>query len=319
MSSGVGEGVQLVGISALLFTLRAHGRLLHEDLLAVCSRYGLRAGAVPWEAALKRAMELRLIVHGPDGLFLSATGNSISLLVAEDLEPSDEFLSVVLTLAIGRSSSRFTLAQTRLSGAAVHDPFGAATQVLQELADVGLVSEAPGGWQVQDGQFAPLLIGLLLASPKGTSITNEVGKLGEQLTLRYYRERGWQPLYVASISDAFGFDVLCQASAAPSSSQSLAVEAKGTMETTSPYRFFLSPHELRVARQLGPRYEIAVWGEIDPGASADDNYARLCGRRFPRRISDPYRAIGTHQPRLLTGLDVAGGSVVAHGIEWQVP
>jgi hypothetical protein len=319
MNSGVSEGVHLVGISALLFTLRAHGQLLHDDLLGVCSAYGLRAGAVPWEAALKRAIDMRLVVHGPDGLFLSETGNSISLLVAEDLEPSDEFLRVVLTLTLGRSSSRFTLAQTRLSGAAVHDPVGAATQVLQELAEVGLVSDAPGGWQVQDGQFAPLLIGLLLASPHGTSITQEVGKLGEQLTLRYYREQGWQPLHVASISDAFGFDVLCRAHAAPSSSDSLAVEAKGTTETTGPYRFFLSPHELRVARQLGPRYEIAVWGEIDPGASVDDNYPRLLDRRFPRRILDPYHAIGTHQPGLLTGLDLAGGSVVAHGIEWQVP
>jgi hypothetical protein len=67
---------------------------------------------------------------------------------------------------------------------------------------------------------------------------------------------------------------------------SLAVEAKGTT-TSGPYRFYALRHELRVAKELGQQYEIALWGEIDPTASFDDNYVRLRARGFPRMIRDP--------------------------------
>lgn len=316
-SAGVREG-DLVGLSALLYTLRIHGVLAHEELFAACTAYGLRGGAVSWEAALKIGIDMQLVERAHQGLSLTPTGVSIGSLVAADLEPSDEFARGVLTFSIGRSASRFTLAHASLAGGVIQDLRGTAAPLLQNLAEVGLVVlTGNGDWQLQESEFSPLLIGLLSSAPKGTTVTAEVGNLGEKLTLKYYREEGWDPLHVSSISASYGFDVLCRQPALGLTSGSLAVEAKGTT-AMGPYRFFASRHELRVAEQLGQRYEIALWGEIELTAPLDNNYDRLRSRGFPRIIRDPYGHVETHLPGLLSGRDILGGSVSADGLVWHL-
>jgi Domain of unknown function (DUF3883) len=315
-ATAVREG-DLVGISALLFTLRVHPTLTRTELLTTCTGYGLRGGAVPWESAYKIATEMRLVVVANGRVALTDTGAAMGSLVAADMEPSDEFARAVLTFAIGRSGARFTLAHAALAGQTIQDPRGTASPLLEDLVDVGLVVPTPtGDWELQDSAFGPLLVGLLFGAPKGTPIMTEVGRLGEKLTLRFYREQGWDPVHVSPISDAYGFDILCRrAGAGPA--DSLAVEAKATTATAGPYRFFASRHELRVARYLGARYQIALWGELDMAASLEDNYDRLRARGFPRIVADPYGHIETHAPGLLTGRTIASGSAAADGLVWH--
>jgi hypothetical protein len=315
-ATAVSEG-DLVGISALLFTLRVHGILTRTELLTTCTGYGLRGGAVPWESAFKSAIEMRLVVVANGRVTLTDTGTAMGSLVDMDMEPSDEFARAVLTFAIGRSGARFTLAHAALAGQTIQDPRGTASPLLEDLVDVGLVVPTlAGDWELQDSEFGPLLVGLLFGAPKGTPIMTEVGRLGERLTLRFYREQGWDPVHVSPISDAYGFDILCRrAGAGPA--DSLAVEAKATTAPAGPYRFFASRHELRVARYLGARYQIALWGELDMAASLEDNYDRLRARGFPRIVADPYGHIETHAPGLLTGRTIASGSAAADGLVWH--
>lgn len=309
-SAGISEG-DLVGLSALLYTLRVHGVLTREELVAACTAYGLRGGAVSWEAALRIGIDMQLVERGNQGLSLTRSGVSFGSLVAADLEPSDAF-------AQGRSAGRFALASANLSGEAIDDPRGTAAPLLQELVEVGLVVPTRSGtWRIRESEFSPLLIGLLLSAPKGTAVTTEIGDLGEGLTLKYYRDNGWDPIHVSPVSPSYGFDVLCRQPPAGIPAGSLAVEAKGTT-AMAPYRFFASRHELRVAQRLRERYEIALWGEIDVAATLDANYARLRGRGFPRVIRDPYGHIETHLPGILSGRDVPGGSVSADGLVWHV-
>jgi hypothetical protein len=316
-STAVGEA-DLVGLSAVLYTLHTHGHLPHRELVEVCTSYGLRAGAVSWDSAIKLAVYMRLVTVTGGRVSITQTGGSMVALVAADMEPSEEFAQAILTFSIGRSSSRFALAQANLVGIAIQDPQGTATPLLEDLVDVGLLAPTgTGDWAIQASEFNPLMVGLLLSTPKGTLITSEVGSLGERLTLEYYREQGWDPLHVSPISDSYGFDVLCRhlTGGAPPT-ESMAVEAKGTT-TTGPYRFYASRHELRVAKQLGQRYEIALWGEIDPAASLPDNYVRLRARGFPRTIRDPYGHVETHAPGLLSGRSILGGLISADGVVWQ--
>lgn len=316
-STAVGEA-DLVGLSAVLYTLHAHGILPRNELVDVCTSYGLRGGAVSWDAAINFALSMRLVTVSGGSVCITQTGVSMVAFVAADLEPSDEFAQAILTFSIGRSSSRFVLAQANLDGIAIQDPHGSATPLLEDLVNVGLLAPTgTGTWAIQASEFNPLIIGLLLSAPKGTVITSEVGSLGERLTLRYYREQGWDPVHVSPISDSYGFDVLCRqlTDGAPATG-SLAVEAKGTT-TTGPCRFYASRHELRVAKQLGQRYEIALWGEIDAAASLDENYVRLRARGFPRMIRDPYGHVEIHVPGLLSGRAILGGSISADGVVWQ--
>ena len=318
MSSTAVSEADLVGLSAVLYTLQAHGLLPRNELVGVCTSYGLRGGAVSWDAALKTALDMRLVAVSGGRVGITQNGVSMVALVAADLEPSDEFARAILTFSIGRSASRFALAQANLDGVAIQDPRGTAAPILEDLVDVGLVAPTgTGGWAVQASEFNPLLIGLLLSAPKGTVITAEVGSLGERLTLQYYREQGWDPVHVSPISDSYGFDVLCrQLVGGAAANGSLAVEAKGTT-ATGPYRFYASRHELRVAKELGQRYEIALWGEIDPAAALDDNYVRLRARGFPRMIRDPYGHVERHVPGLLSGRAILGGLISADGVVWQ--
>lgn len=316
-SAGISEG-DLVGLSALLYTLRVHGVLTREELVAACTGYGLRGGAVSWEAALRIGIDMQLVERGNQGLSLTRSGVSFGSLVAADLEPSDDFAQGVLTFSIGRSAGRFALASANLSGEAIDDPRGTAAPLLQDLVEVGLVVPTGSGtWRIRDSEFSPLLIGLLFSAPKGTAVTTEIGNLGEGLTLKYYRDNGWDPIHVSPVSPSYGFDVLCRQPPVGIPAGSLAVEAKGTT-AMAPYRFFASRHELRVAKRLRERYEIALWGEIDLAATLDVNYARLRSRGFPRVIRDPYGHIETHLPGILSGRDVLGGSVSADGLVWHI-
>src|SRR5580692_6135005 len=108
-ATAVGE-VDLVGVSAILYTLREHRALTPAELMTACTGYGLRGGAVSWDSALRVAIGMRLVLARPGRTELSETGIALSSLVESDMEPSDEFARAVLTFAIGRSSARHTLA-----------------------------------------------------------------------------------------------------------------------------------------------------------------------------------------------------------------
>jgi hypothetical protein len=287
--------------------------------MLACAGYGLRGGAVSWESALRKATKMNLVLEAHGRAELSETGLALSMLVESDMEPSDEFARAVLTFAIARSNARHALASATLDEDTIQDPYGEALPLLEDLVDVGLVAPTKmGDWQLQDSEFNPLLIGLLFGSPKGNAARTEVGRIGEALTLRYYGEHNWVPVHVSPISDVYGFDILCRPTLSAPWRSSLAVEAKATSAPVpGPYRFYASPHELRVARRLGSRYEIALWGEIDRRASLDDNYSRLVARGFPRLIRDPYAHVEAHAPGVLTGLSIRGGTISADGLVWR--
>src|SRR5882724_2144259 len=98
-SAAISEG-DLVGLSALLYTLRLHGLLTRNELVAACSAYGLRGGAVSWDTALKIGIEMRLVSSANENIRLTPAGTSLSSLVGADLEPSDEFARGMFTFSI---------------------------------------------------------------------------------------------------------------------------------------------------------------------------------------------------------------------------
>lgn len=309
----------VVGVAGVLATLQVHGALSETELLDVCSGYGLRAGAIPWVHALKAARELRLVVAGdePRSLMLSGPGRTLSSLTTTDFEPTDEFVRVYALLWLARSPKRYALGRAAIAGERITDPVSMAAPILTELAEAGVVLEAePSQWAFGDDTFSPLLVGLMLTGPRGSPLAAEVGDLGERLTLKYYTDRGCDAMQVSQVSDAFGFDILCKQ---PSPSCiGFAVEAKATTASTS-LRFFLSRHELRVARQLGSRYTIAVWGSVQVDESAEANYSRLRAQGYPRLLHDPYELITKDHPGLLDGLPLGGGVVAADGLVWSIP
>lgn len=307
----------LVGLSALLYTLREHATLSRADLLDICAGYPLRAGTLPWASALQVAIEMKLVVTSGQEFSLSGSGAHLSCLIEDDMEPSEEFAGAVTVLVISRSSTRYTLAHARLDGMVVDDPRGTATPLLEQLTEVGLLATAGASWELQGGEFSPLLVGLLVASAKGSPVANDVGRIGEQLSLMYCRDNGGDPFHASVVSDAFGFDILCRGTAS-NVRPSVAVEAKGTT-AAGPFRFFVSRHELRVARALRGRYHIELWGAIDVTAPVEDNYARLRGMGFPRLVQDPFQTIYTQQPQIFDGFAIGGGAVMADGLTWEVP
>lgn len=317
MSADVLLDGNVVGVAGILATLQVHGPLIEPELLDVCGGYGLRAGAISWRRALSAAKDLRLVVadDAPGSLVLSGPGQALSVLTTRALEPTDEFVRAYSLLWLARSPKRYVLGRTAIVGDRISDPISMAAPILAELTEAGVVLEAePTQWAFKDETFSPLLIGLMLTGPRGTPLGAEVGDVGERLTLKYYDELGCSPIRVSQVSDAFGFDILCRQR--QPSNVGFAVEAKAT--TASGLRFFVSRHELRVARQLRTRYTIAVWGSVKVDEPLEANYGRLRGAGYPRLIQDPYDIITKDHAGLLEGLPVVGGAVAADGLVWSL-
>lgn len=317
MSSDVPATTHVVGVSAIVVTLRDHGTLREDELLVVCGNYGLRAGAVPWRAALARAEKLRL-VERTQSLTLSEFGRCMCGLIEDgQLEPSEPFFQAMAVLALGQGQQRSLLAQARLDGAGVNDPKGMAKDILDAFVGLGMLTgQADGRWGLCGTEFEPLMLGLMFARASGNKATDEVGKLGEQLTLRWFREQGWHALHVAEVSSHFGFDVFLRRHP-PTGEPNRSVEAKATTGTTE-LVIHLSPHEMRVAARVRDRYDVVVWGSINRAESLDANYRRLVLLGYPRIITDPMTKIARDQPALIAGLQTEVGVVLPEGIMLKV-
>ena len=307
----------IVGIGAILQTLEQHGSLSQAELLAVCHRYGLRAGSVPWAPSVQHAVRLRLLVQVDGALCLTPVGQSLSSLVVE-LEPTDALSQALVLADLGSRQDR-RLAHVELEGAQVRDPRLVAGQLLGKLADVGLCeAHTDGTWLLAEGDFDPLLQGLMCQTRGGNPALKGTGDIGELLTRRYYEEDGWRCLHVSKISDVFGFDLLFRRWP-PTGEPSRAVEAKAT-RSAEQLRIFLSVHELRVAQRLGERYEILVWGSVKLDEDLDTNYTRLRAHGYPVRIADPIATISRSHPDLFgAGLETPVGHLRLRDIEWVLP
>jgi hypothetical protein len=59
----------VVGVSAILITVNRHGPMPKSEILEICGTYGLRAGGIPWAAAMVRAEAFKLVERQDSGSY----------------------------------------------------------------------------------------------------------------------------------------------------------------------------------------------------------------------------------------------------------
>jgi hypothetical protein len=124
-------------------------------------------------------------------------------------------------------------------------------------------------------------------TPKWAAERKAVGNRAEMYTVQLERTHvsPSQILWVARDSDSLGFDV-----EDTSVSPTRCIEVKGRRD--SDVVFYLSEREWEKAQELGERYEVHFWGEIDLGVEPAVEYAVLRSNGYPIVFKNPAKLIG---------------------------
>jgi hypothetical protein len=123
--------------------------------------------------------------------------------------------------------------------------------------------------------------------PKWAAERKAVGNRAEMYTVQLERTRvsPSKILWVARDSDSLGFDV-----EDTSVSPTRCIEVKGRRDND--VVFYLSEREWEKAQELGDRYEVHFWGEIDLATEPAVEYALLRNNGYPVVFKNPATLIG---------------------------
>ena len=105
----------------------------------------------------------------------------------------------------------------------------------------------------------------------------EVGDRGEAYSFLFEREQADDPhsiKWVAQDDDSLGYDIEDQGD-----DPTRLIEVKGSQLAEA--RFFMSANEWRVAHDVGDRYEVHFWGEIQLSRSRVKEYKELRAAGYP--------------------------------------
>jgi len=149
--------------------------------------------------------------------------------------------------------------------------------VLTWWADVVLVPEVVIPKQLVDEMNAVWAWVPPAVTPSWTVERQKIGLRAEMYTVQTEKHTAVDPTsiaWVARDSDSLGYDVEDR-----TQHPSRCIEVKGSREA-SPI-FFLSENEWRRATELGSRYEVQFWGEIDLGREPSIEYPILRSAGYP--------------------------------------
>lgn len=262
-------------LTALWVILRSLEKLgssaRRNELVRHASRTSLRAGGLPIQDGLTLALEGGFISIAADLLKLAPLG-----LQALALDPGDEPPSAARRLFIS-----VLLLRDPPPWVAYWQGDPSSLDLVIPESERDLLREAdlyPTGsdddlenWSWWDAlQVVPL-------AEETSDFRKLIGDAGEELSLRYERERlqaeGYPELaarvrWVARESAAYGFDVFSfhGASRPPEPHRPLAVEVKSVARPIRvTVEFFLTSHEWSTAQRLGDNHTIHFWDGVDPG------------------------------------------------------
>ena len=134
-------------------------------------------------------------------------------------------------------------------------------------------------FEVPSGLVEDLLISWPLMPTPGTSADpkKEVGNRGEAYSFQFERERANDPKlikWVAHDDDSLGYDIEDQGV-----NPTRLIEVKGSRLAEA--RFIITASEWRVAQDVGDRYEVHFWGEINLSRSRVREYKQLRAAGYP--------------------------------------
>ncbi len=312
----------VTAVSMLLVLLDRTGPQNEETTLGLAQRSSLRAGALPFRSGLAVGEALGLFSRGEHGLLgLTPQGQHLRGLLGDGPEPTAEFRELIACLALADSAVGVLGRGLEIEQHSLRPRRADAELLLSWLDNFGLTQRTGDGWELVG------LARLLAIGPLSTpldlipDVREEVGDLGEMLSLRYQEEClgiGHKTLQVSRLSPSFGFDILSQTGCHPST-EMIAIEVKAS-RAAGILSLHVTRHEAIVARSLGARYWLHAWGEIDCSEPLDRQYTRLRRRGYPLVITDVATAIGNCLGSLLTPTkSKKGWPVVVTEFRWEVP
>lgn len=307
----------LVTASAVVLqTLAKHRSLSTKELVDLCMRRGLRAGALDLPAGIGLLTATGLVRPlGPVNVLTDAGSTALTTLRGSD-EPTPEFRYLLTSLSVVTPSTRVVAAAADVKeDGRVSDPRGIAQDVMREFESAGLVSSTNGAWALAM-PGAAYLTGPLLAS--GTDADeprtrDAVGDRGEILSIRFERDRtGREPLQVSLMSPIFGFDLMSVVDDTDASAYAVEVKASRGQPLA-----LWSRHEARTAAILGDGYELQVWGEIVLDRDPAEEFRLLRARGYPIRLRNPAGRAGSKMSECLKWVSLATSRWTAQTVAWQ--
>jgi Domain of unknown function (DUF3883) len=304
--------------AAVVVDLLRDGPLRKEAIDLQTRKCGLRGGALPFSAACDLLVATRLVAAGARWE-LTASGQSALGLLQGGEEPTVPFARLLRSLVLSTGGARIALSGVGVIGPdMIEDQMGLAADILSTFEMTGELRREGDGWKLTPESRVLLTGPLFMGGSTGPDpgLLNEVGRRGENLSMRFERERtGLEPIQVSMLSAAYGFDILsCQG---PSDASPIAIEAKAT--TGRGLTFVWSRHEALVANALRDRYLLLAWAEVDLAASADDDYGRLRELGYPVIVRDPAAVAGADFQRALEWVAQEGARWVADAFRWELP
>lgn len=304
--------------AAVVVDLLRDGPLRKESIDLQTSRCGLRAGALPFTVACDLIVSTRLVAPGPRWE-LTAAGHSAAQLLLGGQEPTVAFARLVRSLALSSGGARIALSGVNVVGPdKVEDQMGLAAELLAEFETTGELRRDGDSWTLSRDARVLLTGPLFMGGSTGPDpdLLNELGRRGEDLSMRFERDRtGSEPVQVSVLSAAYGFDILsCEG---PTDESPIGVEAKAT--AGQDLTFVWSRHEALIANSLREKYELQAWAGVDLSASADEDYGRLRGAGYPVIVRDPAAVAGAEFQRALEWVVQEGARWVPDAFRWELP
>lgn len=261
-------------ITALWLVLRSveklGGNARRDDLVRVASRSSLRSGGLPIADGLRLALRGKFVRETAEEVALTEFGRGVLALATED-EPTQEIRRVFLSVLILSDPPPWV---AYWQG----DP--ASIAFLLSEADRSLLAGA-GLWPAPAQDSADLqasswwdALAMVPLPESVLALKKAIGDAGEQLTIRYERERlrreGHPALadrvwWAGRESPAYGFDVgsFRGHSFGGDPDEALAIEVKSVAYPVgSVFPFHLTIHEWRTAQRLRDRHILHLWENV---------------------------------------------------------